>query len=68
MWIKVLEIAILCLYLAFNFLTAMIYDSKQMKRHFIDGQCVVGKIFTNAFYAPAWVLKGIRFAIIKAIA
>lgn len=68
MWIKVLEIIVFCLYLAFNLLTAKLMTAKQMKKDFIEGQCLVGKIFANVFYAPAWFLKGLKFVILALIA
>lgn len=68
MWIKILEIALVCVYLAFNILTAKLMSAKCMKRSFIDGQCMVGKICTNIFYAPAWLLKGVKAVVLAAIA
>lgn len=68
MWIKILEIAILCIYLAINLITAKIESAKNMKRWLIDGQCLVGKIFANIFYAPAWLLKGVKFVVLAVIA
>ena len=47
MWIKILEIALVCVYLAFNILTAKLMSAKCMKHSFIDGQCMVGKICAN---------------------
>lgn len=60
---KIAIIAVICLYAAFNFVTAKMMDVKEMKECFINGQCVVGKIAANIFYAPAWFLKGLKFVI-----
>jgi hypothetical protein len=60
---KILIIALICLYAAFNFVTAKLMNAKEMKEDFIDGQCIVGKIAANIFYLPAWVLKGLKFTI-----
>lgn len=60
---KILIIALICLYAAFNFVTAKLMNAKEMKKEFIDGQCIVGKIAANIFYIPAWVLKGLKIAI-----
>lgn len=68
MWMKVLEIIMICVYLAINFLTSKVMTAKSMKKSFIDGQCFVGKICANIFYAPAWLLKGIKIAVVQAIA
>jgi len=62
----IIGIAIL-LYVAFIFATSHLLDAKEMKKRFIDGQCVVGKIFANVFYAPAWLLKGIRFVVVAVV-
>lgn len=68
MWIKIFEIALVCVYLAFNILTAKLMSAECMKRSFIDGQCIVGKICANIFYAPAWLLKGIKTVVLMTIA
>lgn len=60
---KILIIIIACLYFALNFVTAKMMNAKEMKKHFIDGQCIVGKAFANTFYIPAWILKGLKFII-----
>lgn len=62
-----LIIAIACLYIAFNIVTSKLLTAKEMKTRFIDGQCIVGKISANAFYSIAWLLKGIKFVIIKTV-
>lgn len=68
MWIKIFEIAIICVYLAFNFITAKVMSASRMRKEFIDGQCLIGKICANIFYAPAWMLKGLRFIVLAAVA
>lgn len=68
MWLSVLGWVIFAIYLIFNFITAMLYNVDEMKRNFIKGQCIVGMIFANAFYAPAWFLKGLRYAILNIVA
>lgn len=64
---KALLIIIVVLYTAFNLITAKLYSAQEMKHDFIDGQCVVGKVFANIFYLPAWVLKGLRYVIVTVI-
>lgn len=39
-------------------------SSKEMYDELVTGQCLVGMVAANAFYAPAWLLKGIK-ALIK---
>lgn len=68
MWIKILGIALICVYFAFNILTAKVMTAKRMKHEFIEGQCLIGKIFANLFYAPAWILKGCRALALAVIA
>lgn len=68
MLLKILGIIILCIYLAINLITAKVESAKSMKRYLIDGQCLVGKIFANIFYAPAWFLKGVKFIVLAMIA
>ena len=55
------------LYIVYNLITAKLLSAKEMKNDFIDGQCTVGMILTNIFYAPAWILKGIRFTVTAVI-
>lgn len=40
---------------------------ERMKDGFIKRQNLVGKIFTNIFYAPAWLFKGIKFVALRVI-
>jgi len=54
-------------YITFNFVVSNRMDIKAMTAKFITGQNVVGKIATNIFYAPAWVLKGLKFLAVKLI-
>lgn len=55
------------LWLAINCITAKVMDAKEMQAKFLDGQNIVGKIATNIFYAPAWLLKFIKVTIIKTV-
>ena len=64
---KIAIIAVTCLYLAINFAIAKLADARQMKKRYITGQCVIGKITANIFYAPAWLLKGIKFVVNAAV-
>lgn len=64
---KILMLAIICLYLAINIVTAKMIDAKEMKKHFIDGQCSIGRIAANVFYAPAWLLKLIRIIVVNGV-
>lgn len=64
---KIFIIVVVCVYLAFNIVTSKMMSGKEMKEHFIDNQCVVGKIAANIFYSPAWLLKGMKFIAVKFI-
>lgn len=68
MWLNVLRWVIFGAYLIFNFATAMLYNVDEMKRNFIKGQCLIGMIFANIFYVPAWFLKAFRYAVLNIIA
>lgn len=60
---KILFIALVCLYAAINIVTSKVMSAKEMKEEFINGQCLVGKIAANIFYAPAWLLKALKVVI-----
>lgn len=64
---NILIIAIICLYIAFNIVTSKLLTAKEMKSRFIDGQCIIGRIAANAFYSFAWLLKGIKFVLVKTV-
>lgn len=65
---NVIGIIIAIIYFVFNIMTANKMSAKRMKQEFVDGQCMVGKICTNIFYAPAWLLKGIKAVVFATIA
>lgn len=67
MIIKIISVVVFCLYAIFNLLTAKKMSATEMKESFISGQCVVGKIFANIFYLPAWMLKGIKFVVVSTV-
>lgn len=67
MLIKTLLIVALVIYAAFNLYAAKVFSVRQMKENFVDGQCAVGRVFVNIFYAPAWVLKVIRIIVVMFI-
>lgn len=60
---KILFIALVCLYATINIVTAKVMNAKEMKEEFITGQCLVGKIAANIFYSPAWLLKALKVII-----
>lgn len=60
-------VAIIVLYVVVNLITAHLWSAQEMKHDFVDGQCLIGMIFANLFYAPAWVLKFIRASILITI-
>lgn len=64
---KVLLITLLGLYLIFNCIVARLLGARGMKKRFIDGQCIIGRIAANIFYSPAWFLKGVKFVVVKLI-
>ncbi len=64
---KIVEVIVLIVYIAINLITAKRMSAKHMHDEFIEGQCMVGKICANIFYAPAWLLKGIRVLVLATI-
>lgn len=64
---EIILIIIAFIYVVFNFITAKLMSAKEMKHEFVDGQCAVGRVFANIFYAPAWLLKAIRFVVAATI-
>jgi hypothetical protein len=62
--IAVIAVAIITV----NIFTALKFSAKQMKEHFIDGNCIVGRIAAAIFYAPAWAIKGVKFIILYFVA
>lgn len=60
---KIFIIAVICLYAAINIVTAKVMSAAEMKAEYINGQCLVGKIAANIFYAPAWLLKALKVII-----
>ena len=65
--LKIILIFVFLFVLSCNIITAKFYSAKEMHDDFISGQCLVGKIAANIFYAPAWFLKGLRFIVILSI-
>ena len=63
MVIKTLVVVAVIVYIFVNAATSRMISAQEMHRHFIHGQCMVGKICANIFYGPAWILKGIKFAV-----
>lgn len=64
---KAFMIILIILYMAVNLWTARLMNAQEMKKGFIDGQCLVGMIFANIFYIPAWFLKAVRLVIMTAV-
>lgn len=50
-----------------NIYIIRIMSAKEMRDEFVKGQCFVGKVFANIFYAPAWFFKGLRFVVVATI-
>lgn len=63
----ILEVFILTVWAVYNIFVAATYSVKDMWEDFITAQPTVGKVFANLFYAPAWILKGIRFLICRLV-
>lgn len=52
-----LKIIVLSLWTISNLYVATTETAEEMQDDFIKGQCLIGKICSNLFYAPAWGLK-----------
>lgn len=48
------------MWLATNIYVAVTESADEMRGDFIINQCFVGKIFSNIFYMPAWLLKVLK--------
>jgi hypothetical protein len=64
---KIIIIVIAAAYVAFNCIVSKRLTTKEMAGKFITGQNVVGRIATNIFYSPAWLLKGVKFLAVNLI-
>ena len=60
MLLRLCTIAVLIFYGICNLVMAYRMNAAEMYEEIIVGQCTVGMIFANLFYAPAWVLKALR--------
>ena len=54
-------------YIVFNIIISNRMDVKAITAKCITGQNGVGKIATIIFYAPAWILKGLKFLAVNLI-
>jgi hypothetical protein len=50
-----------------NIIVITSMTSKEMKKELVSDQCIIGKIFANIFYAPAWMLKLLRYMVVTVI-
>lgn len=64
---RVFLIGLIVAYVIVNLITAKRFNAWEMKTNYIEGQCLVGKVCANIFYAPAWALKGIRYIVLAAV-
>lgn len=64
---KILEVCFLVIYLVINVIVARKMSARDMHDDFIEGQCFVGMVCANIFYAPAWLLKFIKFFVLLTI-
>ncbi|MBR5014350.1 MAG: hypothetical protein IKY16_07080 [Bacteroidales bacterium] len=67
MFIKILTTLVIVLYIGINIFTSKICSAKEMREDLIDGQCAVGMICANVFYAPAWALKLLKHIVLVTI-
>lgn len=58
---------LLVIYVIVNLVMSKLYSAKEMRAMLITGQNPVGMVFSNLFYAPAWLLKGLRRAIVATV-
>lgn len=66
-FLTILGIVSVVVWVFANLYTAKMYNAKEMRQEFINGQCLVGKIFANIFYAPAWLFKVVRLVVVATI-
>ncbi|MBQ3023458.1 MAG: hypothetical protein IJD91_09135 [Clostridia bacterium] len=65
---NIIGIIVAIIYFAYNIMVAKFKSTKVMKRKYFDNHCVVGKVAASIFYAPAWILKGVRAVVLAVIA
>lgn len=53
----------IALWAIINGYVAHTMSADEMRDEFITGQCNVGRIFANAFYSLAWLLKAVKLLI-----
>ena len=63
----IIGLVVALVWVVINVFTTKAMSAKQMHEEFVAGQCLVGKICANIFYAPAWISKGIRCFVLAAI-
>lgn len=63
----VLGIIFAMAWVVINLVTAYKRSATEMGRCYVEGQCTVGMICANIFYAPAWFLKVLRAIVVYAI-
>lgn len=66
--INIILAAIAVAIVAINIITALKFSAREMKEHFIDGNCIVGRIAAAIFYAIAWLIKGVKFIVLYFVA
>lgn len=66
-FLTIIGIASALIWISANIYTAKKSNAKEMHQEFVNGQCLVGKIFTNIFYSLAWILKLIKCIVVMTI-
>lgn len=65
--VRMIGWTILIVYAVVNICCSLTITAREMKNSFINGQDFISMAFVNIFYAPAWVLKGIKYIIEMAV-
>lgn len=50
-----------------NIIVSKKMSAAQLGKMVYSGNCTVGKAFSSIFYAPAWILKGVRVIVLATI-
>lgn len=60
LFLKIISIIALSLWVISNLYVAVTETAEEMREDYVKNQCLIGKVCTNIFYAPAWVLKVLK--------
>lgn len=67
MILEIICIIVIAACMFFNGVVSCTYTTERMREELFNEQCIVGKIGASILYAPAWVLKFVKYFVVKVI-